>query len=350
MPLKLYGGGLWWHAHEMIFGFACAIIVGFLLTAVQTWTGIPGTRGKMLSAVFALWLSARLAMFLPLPALLVMLLDTSFLLVAAVLFARPLIKTRMFRNLVFVIALLVLMLLNLASHLALSGHGKPLVYFHAATLAIVLIITVMGGRVIPLFTANALQIPQKPTLAFVELCAIVPILLLAAFALLGFSSLPEWLIALTAGIAAIAHSYRLYRWFDRGILNQPILWSLHLAYAFIPLALLLMAMQTLDASISTSLVMHSFTIGGIGGLILAMIARVALGHTGRKLVLPRLLPSAFMLLFTGGLLRVLLPWVSMDLYSIAITAAALCWSLAFSIYLFSYTPFLLSPRADNKPG
>lgn len=347
---KVYGGGLWWHAHEMIFGFTCAIIVGFLLTAVQTWTGIKGLCGRPLMGLFTLWLCARIAMFLPLPFALVITLDAAFLFIAAIILALPLLKIRMYRNLVFITVLLALMGLNIASHLAVLNQTNATPYFHGAVILIVLVITIMGGRVIPLFTANALKIKATPSPKVVEIGAIGSTLLLIIFALLGFSSIPTALINMVAIIGVMLHSYRLACWFNPGILNKPILWSLHIAYAFIPLGLLFIVLQRLDLGVTTSLAIHSFTLGGIGGLILAMISRVSLGHTGRPLVLPALMPIALVILFLGALIRVFLPWASMQFYGLAIDGAALGWGLAFSIFLICYVPFLISARADGKMG
>lgn len=348
ITFAVYGNWLWWHAHEMIFGFACAIIVGFLLTAVQTWTGIKSLHGKPLAGLFTLWLCARLAMFLPLPAAMVTTLDAAFLFIAAIALALPLIKIRMYRNLVFIIVLLALMGLNIASHLATSNRENAMPYFHGAIMIIVLVITIMGGRVIPLFTNNALQIKPTPAPKFIGLSAIGSILLLIIFALVGFSSIPDILINTIVAIGVIAHSYRLICWFNKGMLSKPILWSLHVAYAFIPLGLLFMLLQSLNLGVTTSMVIHSFTVGGIGGLILAMISRVSLGHTGRPLVFPKPMPIALVILFLGALVRVFLPWVNMQFYGLAIDVAALFWGMAFSLFLFCYVPFLVRARVDGQ--
>lgn len=350
VTISIYGNWLWWHSHEMIFGFAIAIVIGFLLTAVQTWTGQPGLRGKPLAALFALWLSARLAFFLPLPFMVITVLDVAFPFVVAAVLAKPLIQVRMYRNMVFIIVLIALMALNIASHYSLQNKTNPSPYFHSAIMLIILVITIMGGRVIPLFTVNALKIQKKKPNKIIEISSIGTISLLIIFALQGFSSVPVWLTALIATIGALAHSYRLASWFNKGILSKPILWSLHLAYGFIPLGLLLMALQNVAAGITISLVLHSFTVGGIGGLILAMISRVSLGHTGRPLALPTLMPIALSALFVGALLRVFLPLINMQFYFVAISGSALCWGAAFLLFLFCYVPFLIRARADGKSG
>lgn len=350
LNIEIYGNWLWWHSHEMIFGFACAIIIGFLLTAVQTWTGIPGIKGWPLVGLFSLWASARLAMFLPLPAMSVTIIDAAFLFFAAIAFAQPLLKTRMVRNMVFIIILLALMGLNIASHFAVFNDLNPTPYFHAAIMLIVLMITVMGGRVIPLFTANALKLVPHPSSRVIENSAIISTLILVIFALFDYLSIPAWCLVSVTFIGIIAHSYRLYTWFDRRIIKKPILWSLHLAYSFIPLGLLLMLLKGLGWGLTISLALHSFTVGGISGLILAMISRVALGHTGRPLILPKLMPAALFTLFLGGFIRVLLPWVDLQYFSFAIDATVFCWSLSFAIYLIYYGRYLMNVRADGKPG
>lgn len=300
--------------------------------------------------LFILWLCARLFMFLPVAAIVIIVLDAAFLFIASIVLAQPLIKIRMYRNLVFIIVLWALMGLNIASHLAISNYENAMPYFHGAIMIVVLVVTIMGGRVIPLFTNNALKIKPTPAPKIVELSAIGSTLLLIIFALLNFSSIPSLLISTVAIIGVIAHSYRLISWFNKGILNKPIVWSLHVAYAFIPLGLLFIILQSLDSGVTTSMAIHSFTMGGIGGLILAMISRVSLGHTGRPLAFPKLMPFALAILFLGALIRVLLPWAGMQFYGLAIDVAALCWGVAFSLFLFCYVPFLVSVRVDGKAG
>lgn len=350
LSIGVYGNWLWWHSHEMIFGFACAIIVGFLLTAVQHWTGLASIKGKSLVALFALWLFARVAMFLPLPYLAILLPDVLFMFFAARVLMRLLLTVKMYRNLVFVLVLIVLALLNIASHGAMQNGLNPLPYFHAAIMIIVFIITVMGGRVIPLFTANALKVKAVKPPKIVEISTLVATGLLIIFSFMGFALIPMEVISLVAVVGFIAHSYRLVCWFNKGMLGKPILWSLHLSYSFIPLGMLFILFQSLGWGVNNSLIIHAFTVGGIGGVILAMVSRVILGHTGRSLILPSLMPAALFIFFLGAFIRILVPWVSMAHYSLAIDGAALCWGLAILLFLINYAPFLVSARIDGKSG
>lgn len=347
---EVYGGGLWWHAHEMIFGFACAIIAGFLLTAVQSWTGLPGLRGRYLIALFGVWTGARLLMFLPVPPTFVALLDVLFLPTVVVALAIPIIKVKSYRNLVFAPLLLLLTSLNIVSHYALNVGINFLPFFHGAIVLIIVIVSVLGGRVIPFFTARGLKVEQVEPHKFIGFSAIGLTVVLAVIAVFGFSSVPQWLLQAVVCISLIAHSLRLFYWFNKGILTKPILWSLHLAYSFIPLGLLLMALQSFGWLVNGSAVIHSFTVGTIGGLILAMISRVTLGHTGRPLVLPKLMSLAFICIFASAFIRVLLPIVDITLYGLAIDSATFLWGAAFAIFIMCYGSMLVSVRVDGKLG
>jgi uncharacterized protein involved in response to NO len=148
-------------------------------------------------------------------------------------------------------------------------------------------------------------------------------------------------------LLGIGHAVRLYRWFDRGLLGVPLLWSLHLAYTWLVIGCVALALWHWGAPITASQALHALTVGSVGGLILAMLARVSLGHTGRPLTLPKGFAVAFVLLNLAALARVV--GVSFA-YQPALWMAALCWSLAFAQYLYCYGPMLCRTRVDGHPG
>lgn len=349
-----YGGPIWWHGHEMLFGFGAAIIVGFLLTAVQTWTGVIGLRGSPLLILVLCWLTGRLVLAFgaKLPPLAVASVDLLYLLFSTVAMAYPVLKAKQWRNLMFVPLLLILTLLNAASHWGIITQQIDLAIrsLHGAILIVVLIIAILGGRVIPFFTANRTKQEKAQPIIWLEALSIGSILLLAIIALIGFSHVSPSLIALLSVIAALCNGWRCLRWGYQHCWHIPLLWSLHLAYAFIPLGFLALALYGFGYTSNISAALHSFTVGAMGGMILAMISRVTLGHTGRPLEPPRMIVPAYILILAGAALRVVLPGWLPELTSWSIGLAGAFWVMAYGIYCFYYGPMLLTTRADGRPG
>lgn len=351
-PGRLATGGGWlgWHRHELLFGFGLAIIAGFLLTAAQTWTGQPGLSGKPLAALALLWLAARLAWLGSVPWPLLAVLELGFPLALAGLMGRMLWKVRQQRNYPIV---LVLLLLAAADGLSVAGllqghEGWQRQGVLSGLWLVAAMMSLIGGRVIPFFTQRGLgrvaAVAPWPWLDYLLLVgsALVALLYAAGPALVANT----WVGALFLLLAA-AHLLRLWRWQDRGLWRVPLLWSLHLAYGWLALACLGMALWHFGAPLNPSLALHGLTIGAMAGLILAMIARVSLGHTGRQLEPPAGMTLAFILLNLACLSRVLLVlWLPVA----ALWLAGLCWALAFALYAWRYGPMLLRARVDGHPG
>lgn len=343
------GGWLAWHRHELVFGFAGAIIAGFLLTAVQTWTGRPSLSGRPLALLVGLWLLGRLSWWLP-SAWPLLLFNLAFLLAVAGVMARLLWAVRQRRNypIVLVLALLAAVdLLNLLGvllqHDAWQRQGS-----HAAIWLVAAMMTLIGGRVIPFFTQRGLgRLEMVQPWAWLDLALLVGMLLLALLTGAGLLLQPHWGGAVLLLALGLGHGIRLQRWFDRGLLRVPLLWSLHLAYAWMVLACLGLGLWHAGVAVPFSQALHALTVGAMAGLILAMLARVSLGHTGRPLELPRGFAVAFVLLNLAALLRVL--GVSFA-YQPALWLAALAWGLAFAQFLYCYGPMLCRTRADGHPG
>lgn len=342
LPVSL--NPLWWHGHEMIFGFVCAVVAGFLLTAVQNWTGQPGAKGPVLIGLFVVWLLPRLLFLVPaaVPFKLIMFIDLLFLPLTAALIARSVIRVRQWRNFVFIPIFTLLTLMNALSYYGVLTNQFNWVNIglYGAVILMSTIVALLGGRVIPFFTEKATQwqrqssIPALEWLSFISLAALVLSIVLQE----------DIFIRSIAGIASLVLLLRWHRWGWHASWRVPLLWSLHLSYVCIPLGLALIAL-----GFPLSVGMHAITVGGLGGMILAMMARVSLGHTGRALQPPRLMPYCFGLMLLAVLLRVLagiLPlWSSLLLLSTII-----CWLVAFGCFCLYYGPMLCQARTDGRPG
>jgi uncharacterized protein involved in response to NO len=350
-----YGGAFYWHAHEMIFGFVAAIIVGFLLTAVQNWTGLRATHGKPLLALFSLWLAARVLLLTNLLTLnwLTAIIDVSFLVVSALLMAQLVLKVKQYRNLIFVPVLLLLAMANLLTHVFVMTQD-PMFYtwgIYASITIITLVMTVIAGRVLPMFTANGTQTPKVNNLAWLERLVIISTVAIAIVHIANLQTqLPKRALAGLFAIAAIAHLIRAIRWRPQVTFKAPLVWSLHAAYWFIPVSLALFAMHYWGLNVTASNALHGLTAGAMSSLILAMIARIALGHSGRPLTPHWAVKYGFTLIIMAGLTRLcaghLQTYTSINLYVVA----AFLWVAAYLIYILFYWKILTTPRPDGRPG
>ncbi|MDX1297630.1 MAG: NnrS family protein [Pseudomonas sp.] len=343
------GGWLAWHRHELVFGFAGAIISGFLLTAVQTWTGQPSISGRPLGLLVGLWLLGRLSWWLP-SAELLLALNVLFLLAVAGGVGRLLWAVRQQRNYPIVLVLLLLTGADALTLLGVLQHNEA--WQRQGSLAavwlVVAMMTLIGGRVIPFFTQRGLmRATAVQPWSWLDGALLIGTVLVGVLTGLGWLLQPSALAGVLLMLLGVGHAIRLCRWFDRGLLSVPLLWSLHLAYAWLVVGCVALALWHWGAPLSASQALHALTIGSVGGLILAMLARVSLGHTGRPLTLPRGFVVAFVLLNLAALVRVV--GVSFA-YQPALWVGALCWCLAFAQYLYCYGPMLCRARVDGHPG
>ena len=337
------GGMLAWHRHEMPFGFATAIIAGFLLTAVPNWTGRPGLKGWPLIGLVLVWLLARLAWCLPIPASLLLALQVPFLPLLAWALGRDLLAAGKRENYPI---LLMVMLLAGCQALTLSGFAvdDANLQRHGVLAALWLVgalMSVIGGRVIPFFIQRGLNRPATPAAHPLpgKVLLISAMLAAVSFAA-GLNDVPRVWLALVFALISGLHLLRLWRWHDHGLWRVPLLWSLYLAYAWLALATLTMALWHLGWVPQQSLATHSLAVGGIGGLILAMIARVSLGHTGRLLQPSKAIVAGFALLLLAGAFRV---WL-VPFFGQGLALSALLWCSAFGVFVWRYTGILLGPR------
>ena len=336
-----------WHGHEMLFGFATAVIIGFLLTAAKAWTGLQTPRGPQLGALALLWLAARFAA-VSAPYPIYALLDTLLLPIVAGVLIRLLLRAKNTRNLGLAALLVLLASGNAAFHLAVLGvlEISSARVLHAALAVIVMVECVMAGRVIPGFTMSATPgLKIKPLVWLDQACLVLTGVGLALWVIVP----PGWMTALALGLAAASHVGRQWRWSPLLTRQRPILWILHVSYAWIPAGLGLMAAAQLGL-IPISPGVHSLAVGATGGLIIGMITRTARAHSGRTLQVSNVEVVALALVPVAAVLRVVLPLFRPDLLAVSLIGAALAWSAAFSIYLYIYAPWLIRSRIDGRDG
>ena len=352
LPAGGYLQGAAWHSHEMIFGFATAVIAGFLLTAVRSWTSQPTASGAALAALVALWLLARLLIVTG-PPLAAVLVDLTFLPALALALAIPIVRSKNRRNLKMLAVLGVLALANLGYHLAyLNVLPAPLMSVAVmATLDVITILmAIIGGRVIPAFINNAIATAKPRTSSNLERVAFASLVIILVMGLVNFwLPLPAfvWLVLLMT--AALAHGARLLLWQPQRSYRDPLLWMLPVAYAWIPISLVLRA-ATYVTAVPPAAAIHALTLGAMSSLMMAMMTRSALGHTGRKLTAGPIEIAAFVLLQLAAVVRVFAGLLWPELYRDSVLIAAVLWCLAFALFLYRYLPMLLRPRIDGLPG
>ncbi len=343
LPLPL------WHAHEMIFGFIVAVITGFLFTAVRNWTGQPTPTGLPLALIALLWVLGRLALLMgSLPY--AMWIDMSFLPVVAIAVARPLWLRRQRRNYFVPLLLLGLALINAWFYrrvLAISPGSRvqPLL---AALGLITVLETIIAGRVVPMFTRNAIPGVRQYRLEWLERSLpLLTLLTMASFVLWPFS----WTCKILALGAALGHALRWWGWGPLATWRKPILWILHGAYAWMIVGFLAMAAISPQGG-SLMLPVHLLAVGATAGLIIGMMTRTARGHTGRFLETDREDVLAYVALMLATVTRILplLLSLSRPAALILLSLSALLWSLAFVLYLIHYGPWLTRPRLDHQDG
>lgn len=343
-----------WHGHEMLFGFVVAAIAGFLLTAVPSWTGRRGFAGLPLVALVVVWIAGRVAFAVQqsLPWALVVAVELSFLpaLVAAV--APPLVRS-VNRNTPL---LLVLIALWCCDAVFLVATGDRDLTLGSAALrtglnVTLVLITVIGGRIVPAFTANALRargidaaIRSRPAVETAVVAAMVAYAILDA---VWPSSAGTAVVAATAGLL---HCWRWSQWHGLRTLSQPIVWVLHLAYLWLPVGMVLKALHVAAGFDVAAHWLHALGAGAASMMIIAVMSRAALGHTGRALVAPGPVAAAYLLLALAAATRVFGPAIWPGNYTATIAAAGALWMLAFGIYVVVYAPVLLRPRADGRAG
>jgi len=340
-----------WHAHSMIFGYAQAVITGFLLTAAWNWTDRETASGGALALLFTAWAVARMLMMpgivsLPLAAAA----DMVFMLGLLFAVARPVVLARQKRQAPVLLLLVLLTATNLAFYLGAAGWLPAGVHIgvHGGLYLVLGMVLFMGSRVIPFFTERGVGYKielKRQRWNDVLTFALYPLFLLSEVLL------PRHLLgALLAAALLVLNSVRVSGWYTLGIWQKPLLWGLFAAFLMINLGFLLRALMPVTA-IPDFLPIHAYAVGGIGIVTVSMMARVTLGHTGRNV---HQSPPVVTLLLLGMVvsvtLRVFPPLIDFAHYALWVTLSGICWIVTFALFVLVFAPMLVRPRADAETG
>jgi uncharacterized protein involved in response to NO len=341
-----------WHAHEMIYGFAIAAMAGFLLTAIPNWTGRFPLQGVPLVVLFLTWGAGRFAMFLsgiigPLPTALI---DMSFLLLLLCATAREVFAGRNWRNLPAIIALLLLLISNGLTHFEASGFLATRGMGHRLALGVlVCLITLVGGRIIPSFTRNRLA-RQRAARAIAAagpfdalVLALVPIAL--ASWVIGATGALQGALLISAGLASVT---RLSRWQGLAIWRDVLISALHLGYAWVSVGLTLLGLSQISSAVPELAALHALGAGAIGTMILAVMVRALLAHTGRPQVAGAGTVTLYGLLQIAALLRVAAAFLPNG-HSVLAATSGVSWAIAFAMFVHVHGRYLLQAHT-KRPG
>lgn len=346
-----YLRGIFWHSHEMVFGFALAVMAGFLLTAVRNWTGLPTPTGTGLAALAVLWIAGR-ALIVTGPPMLAAVVDVLFVPALLIAIAVPIVKSRNGRNYKIVGLLLLVGLTNIVYHLA--SHG-PLPAWLAYTTVIIaidlitLIYAIVASRVIPAFTRNAIRGSEPRLVGWLEFLAFASLIAIIVLRVVGdWVPVPAMAPTILMVVAAVTHATRLSLWQPQTTAGNTLLWMLPVAYSWLPIALLLRALAQYSI-VAEAVWIHALTMGAISSLMLAMMMRSSLGHTGRSLVASGADMSAYLILQLAAIIRVCAGAFPDAYYRPTVIVSGAMWVLAFVVFVARYGPMLFRPRVDEEP-
>lgn len=340
-----------WHAHEMIYGYSMAVIAGFLLTAVRSWTNVATASGGSLMGLVGLWAIARAAMlfgdrFIVVAAVF----DLLFMLGLMIAIAMPVIESKQWKQLGILSKLLLLTAGNICFYLGANGMFIAGTYWglYGGLLLVIGLILTISRRVIPFFIERGVDYPVKVWNAkWIDISSLVLFLLFFIAEL--FLDAPNFTFVL-AGALFIITTIRLFGWHTPGIWQKPLLWSIFVSLVFIDIGFLMFALNVVYG-VPRLLAIHAFAVGGVGLITFSMMARVSVGHTGRDINRPpAIVPFACIALIAATVFRVFVPLVAIEQYQMWISISQAFWILAFTLFVISYLPILIRPRVDGKPG
>lgn len=341
-----------WHAHEMIFGFAMAVVAGFLLTAIKNWTNIQTLQNQSLLALFVFWMLARLLPLTGQGMTLLLAAISDMLFVALLVYATltPLIRAKQWMQIGIVSKLVLISACNFVFYFGLfsENYSYQRIAIYVALYLLLALILTMIRRLIPFFVEKGIDQPfQAKNNKWIDFASLVTFVIFAIWDIVNPMS---QVVALLCVIQFFLHCYRISGWYHPEVWKKPLLWVLMTAYAWITLGFLLKALS-IWVGVSPYAALHSFAYGGIGMITLGMMTRVSLGHTGRNVFdPPGILTTVFVLLNLGAVFRIILPPLASGMYSYWIAASQILWVLAFSIVLLVYLPMLIKARVDRRPG
>lgn len=338
-----------WHAHEMLFGFAAAAVAGFVLTAVPNWTGRLPLQGGPLLFLVGLWLAGRIAVITSaiIGGWTATVVDVAFLAVLLAAVAREIVAGRNWRNLPIVAALAVLCGSNMAFHIeALTAYGTA-VSARLAISVLIVLICLIGGRIIPSFSRNwlAKQGTGRLPASFGNFDKLTLIVTAAAMACWTLDP-QSHVTGAAAAIASACNLVRLVRWAGERTAPEPLLWILHVGYLWIPAGLGLLAISAFDGAVSPSAGLHALTAGASATMILAVMTRATLGHTGRALHAGAGTTVLYLLILLAGVSRVAAS-LDVTVFTSLLILSAVAWAAAFGVFLGAYGPMLARPRVQG---
>jgi uncharacterized protein involved in response to NO len=335
-----------WHVHEMLYGYIAAVVTGFLLTAIPNWTGRLPLSGRPLLGLVLLWLAGRVALLISavigwLPTAVI---DVAFLVVILAAAGREIVVGKNWRNLRVLAIVALFAIANALFHIEAHLVGTAPLSHRLGLAAVVMLVVLIGGRIIPSFTRNWLvrENPGRLPAPFDRLDALA--IGLAAVSLAAWVASPAWpgtgLLMIGTGLF---HAIRLARWAGDRCLRDRLVLILHVGYAFIPIGFVLIGAAALLPTLSETAGIHALAVGAIGTLTLAVMTRATRGHTGRALVAPPATQLVYLAVVAAAVLRVFaalpLPGSEQMLW-----ASGLCWAAAFLGFCFAYGPMILAPR------
>lgn len=337
-----------WHIHEMLFGFVMAGVGGFLLTAIPNWTGRAPVAGATLGVLVGLWVIGRVACAISawLPGWGAVVADLAFPAGLEIVAARELLAAGNRRNYPLLLPVVVLAIANLLMHLQALDVAVPIgLGWRLGMVGVIVLISVIGGRIIPAFTRNWLVARGGTALpapaGLVDRAALGT--LHAGLVIWAF--VPAWAPAGGLLLAAAAlNLWRLARWRGVATVAEPLLLILHVGYLWLVAGVVLLGVSMLTAQVPPAAALHALTAGAMGSMLLAVMTRATLGHTGRVLRADRATVTIYGLVTVAALLRVAAAW-TVDLQADLLEVSAVAWVAAFALFVAQYGPMLVAPRA-----
>jgi uncharacterized protein involved in response to NO len=336
-----------WHAHELLFGYIAAVMTGFLLTAIPNWTGRFPLQGSPLVALLALWLAGRASMLATdqIGTATAAIIDCAYLVTLTAVITREIIAGSNWRNLRVAVLVAVTAIANIVFQVEVLLAAAPNYGLRLAVAAIVALIMVVGGRITPSFTSNWLtrQGSQKRPAPFNRFD--IGSIAVGAIALVSWIVAPNWYgIAALLLLMAGAQAARLSRWAGAAAWRDPLLFILHVGYAFVPLGALILSLSILwPETVPASGALHAWTTGAMGITTLAVMTRATLGHTGRELVSTPSTLLIYIAILFAAVTRLTAPFLPGIYYDLLLAAGA-AWLLAFGLFIVVYGPMLVRPR------
>ncbi|HJO25394.1 MAG TPA: NnrS family protein [Myxococcota bacterium] len=353
LPLPTSWPAVWWHGHEMVFGFGTAAISGFLLTAVPQWTGTRPVSGAPLGLLFLLWASGRIVFLAGSTPPAVALIDLAYLPVLAATVTAPMLRGGGRKNFVFPLLLTAMWIGNLLCHFSADAWIQDQMRrgLHLGVYGMVGMVAILAGRVVPGFTSNALRRRGKPAVIRtpqpIEWAAKISLLVTLGAAVLGADIRFQGTAALLSGAL---FALRMRGWQSLQTVGEPIVWILHAGHGFLTLALLCKGITDLTGLLPATAAFHAFTAGTIGTMVIGIMTRASLGHTGRPLVVRPAISVAYCLVLFGALVRIFGAPFAPELFSDLLLVGGGAWAAGYAIFTWVYLPILIAPRADSRPS